>query len=177
LGLGNDLYGDDGVGIHAVRILKEEWAAQDRTRVRKKRTGPAVQIDFAECSLSGIAILDVIRGYDALVIIDTIIRPDPATGRIHLLEMSDVRDVPGPSPHYISIPQTIALGEQLGIKMPEIMKIIAVEAKNLYSLGEPLSEGMRRRLPEIVETTKSVLTDLMKLAKRPNGLASRRISP
>ena len=74
LGLGNDLYGDDGVGIEAVKRLRDDWAAESPSR------SASLEISFLECSLSGAALLDVVRGHDALVIIDTIIREDPDTG-------------------------------------------------------------------------------------------------
>lgn len=154
LGLGNELYGDDGVGIEAVRRLKEEW-----------ETGPSGdgrgdKVSFVECSLSGAAILDVVTGYDALLLIDTIIHDEPETGRIHLLDGEEVRDIPGPSPHYISVPQTLAMGRQLGLEMPKTIKILGVEAKSLYRLGEGLSGEMCGRLPAILEAARDALRGL-----------------
>ena len=154
LGMGNDLYGDDGVGIHAVRILKAQWPA------RKRRGGLMSDVDFEECALSGIALLDVIGGYDALVIIDTITKPRPVTGRIRVLEASAFRDVPGPSPHYVSVPQTMDIGRQLGLKIPRQLKVVAVEAKDIYHLGEGLSPRMKAALPGIVNRAKKILRDL-----------------
>jgi len=158
LGLGNDFYGDDGVGLEVVRRLKKEWTAAHH------RPATACRVDFVECLLTGIGLLDVIAGCDALVIVDTIFKPDPVTGRIRLLGAEDVRDFPGPSPHYVSIPQTLTIGKQLGLKMPGVVKIIAVEAKPSYQLNEDLSEDMRRRLPGIIGATKDVLTNLSTLA-------------
>ena len=152
LGLGNDLYGDDGVGLHAVRLLKEEWAGRNGEGERTD------QVDFVECSLSGLALLDVFLGYDALVIIDTIVNSEPVTGQVRILEGTELRDFPGPSPHYVSIPQTLTIGRQLGLTVPRRVKIVAVEAKDLYRLGEGLSEDMTRRLPEVIEATKGVLS-------------------
>jgi hydrogenase maturation protease len=151
LGLGNDLYGDDGVGPHVVRVLERKRAA------RRVPLNADFAVDYVACALSGLALLDVVVGYDALVIVDTILRSDPVTGRIQILDMRDVREVPGPSPHYISVPQTLALGRSLGLKMPETVKIVAVEARNLHRLGEGLSEAMRRRLPDIIAAADGVL--------------------
>jgi hydrogenase maturation protease len=151
LGLGNDIYGDDGVGHHVVRFLEQKGTA------RRVPPNTDFAVDYVASSLSGLALLDVVVGYDALVIVDTILSSDPIIGRIRILDMSDVRDIPGPSPHYISVPQTLALGQSLGLKMPEIVKIVAVEASNLHRLGEGLSEAMRLRLPDIIAATKGVL--------------------
>ena len=112
---------------------------------------------FEECSLSGIAILDVLVGYDRLVIIDTIKKENPVTGRISILEEKNLRHIPGPSPHYVSIPQTIEIGRSIGLEMPSKIKIVAVEAKNLYNLGEGLTKEMTQAVSKIVRK----VTDLI----------------
>jgi hydrogenase maturation protease len=155
LGLGNDLYGDDGVGHHVVRLLEEKWAA------RQAPPDADFSVDFVACALSGLALLDVVVGYDTLVIVDTILRSEPVVGQIRILDMPDVRDVPGPSPHYISVPQTLELGRSLGLKMPEEVKIVAVEARDIHRLGAGLSDTMRRRLPDIVAAADRVLGSLL----------------
>jgi hydrogenase maturation protease len=151
LGLGNELYGDDGVGIHVVRELKEE------VKRKKKPAAQVADVEIEECSLSGLALLDVITGYDRLILVDTIKRKAPVPGKVHLLEERQIRAIPGPSPHYVSVPQTIALGKKLGLHMPSRIQIIAIEAKNIYSLGEGLSQEMKVKLPSIIRKVKNVL--------------------
>ena len=155
LGLGNDLYGDDGAGLETVKRLREAWEAGSPPWA----AGHAVA--FIECTLSGAALLDIVPGHDALLVIDTIIREDPDTGRIHLLDAANIRDAPGPSPHYISIPQTLALGRALGLDMPITVKVLGIEAKSLYRLGEGLSDEMGARMPAILEAARSALRALV----------------
>lgn len=145
LGLGNELYGDDGAGLHVIRKLRQEWPSEND------------EIVFEECSLSGISLLDVIVGYDQLIIVDTIKKAKPLSGRIHLLDEHQLRHIPGPSPHYVSIPQTIAIGRKLGLKVPSQIKIVAVEAKNIYNLGEGLSPKMKKAIPKIVSQVKAII--------------------
>lgn len=150
-GSGNELYGDDGVDIHVVRRLRHELEEiKDKEKWLEN-------IEFEECSLLGLAILDVIVGYDTLIIVDTIKKSNPATGKIHLLEEKDLRHIPGPSPHYVSIPQTLEIGKKLGLKVPSKIKIIAVEAKNMYNLGEGLTEKMIKAIPAIMQRVREVL--------------------
>lgn len=151
LGLGNELYGDDGVGIHAVRWLKEEMKRGDASIFGN--------VDLEECSLSGLALLDIIVGYDRLILIDTIKKERPVTGRIHLLQEKDIRAIPGPSPHYVSAPQAIEMGRNLGLLVPSCIQVIAVEARNMYTLGENLSDEMKKCLPRIVEEVKAMLRE------------------
>ncbi len=149
LGLGNELYGDDGVGIQVIRLLREES--------KKRPAGAFRNIDLEECSLSGLALLDVIVGYDRLILVDTIKRDSPRPGKILVLGETDIRAMPGPSPHYVSVPQTIEIGRGLGLPVPSSIQVVAVEAKNIYSLGEGLSEEMKEQLPAIAEKVKEVL--------------------
>lgn len=151
LGLGNELYGDDGVGIHVIRRLREECESQRETLAWLE------DVALEECGLSGLSLLDVIVGYDRLIIVDTIKRELPSTGKIHTMEGKDLRHIPGPSPHYISIPQAIEIGKKLGLKVPSRIEIIAVEAKNMYNLGEGLTEEMKRALPDLVKKVKKTL--------------------
>ena len=147
LGLGNELYGDDGVGIHVIREL--------RSKIKKEKVLSSVfrDVDLLECSLTGLALLDVIIGYDRLILVDTIKRSDPKTGRITLLKEKDLRHLPGPSPHYVSIPQAIEIGRQIKQKVPDETEIIAIEAKKIYDLGEELTKTMEIALPSIIEKT------------------------
>ena len=156
LGLGNELYGDDGVGIHVVRRFKQN-IEKNATFIKGRRN-----IDFLECSLTGLALLDVIVGYDTLVIIDTIKSSTPEAGKICLLDGADLRHIPGPSPHYVSIPQMIEMGQKLGLKVPMQIKIIAVEAKDMYNLGEGLTPEMEKAVPRIIRELQKLLAQLQK---------------
>lgn len=151
LGLGNELYGDDGVGIHVIRKLKGDLEN------KKKIFGWLKDVDFEESSLSGIALLDIIHGYDRLIIVDTIKKQNPTSGRICLLEEKDLRAIPGPSPHYVSLPQMLEIGKRLGLKVPSTIKVIAVEAENIHTLGEGLSEEMSIAFAAIVRKVRLIL--------------------
>ncbi len=159
LGLGNDLYGDDGVGLRVVGLLRQDLANSETS------VNPVQNVACEECSLSGLSLLDVIVGYDSLIIVDTIKKSRPQTGRIHTLEEKDLRAIPGPSPHYVSIPQTLEIGRRAGLRVPTKIKIIAVEAKNTYTLGEGLTEEMEKRVPAIMEKVKEVLGKLKREAE------------
>jgi len=147
LGMGNELYGDDGVGLHVIRRIRSDPTV----------TGWNEDVEFEECSISGLSLLDVIIGYDRLIIIDTIKKSNPIPGKVMLMKESELRSIPGPSPHYVSVPQAIEIGRRIGEKVPSQIDIIAVEAKNLYHMGEGLTEEMTRAIPEIILKLKELL--------------------
>ena len=156
LGLGNDLYGDDGIGIHIIELINRH------TEIKQKLSVLCDPVEFIPCSQTGLSLLDVIIGYDSLIIIDTIKKQNPTTGKIHTMEGSELRFIPGPSPHYVSIPQSIEIGKKLGLKVPKNIKIIAIEAKNMYNLGEKLTEEMKEKVPVVIKKLKSLLRDISK---------------
>ena len=65
VGLGNPIMGDDAVGIHVVRMLK------DRNRGR-------ADLEFKELSLGGLGLVEEILGYERVFIIDSV----ASTGRL-----------------------------------------------------------------------------------------------
>lgn len=155
LGLGNELYGDDGVGIEVINTLKKELIAAGKNPT--VILGPSGPIEFVASSLTGLALLDLILGYDRLIVIDTIKSDHPQTGRFKILEERDLRDIPGPSPHYVSFPQMLKIAREVGLPVPQELTIIAIEAKNIYHLGEDLSTEMKASLPAIINKIKSIL--------------------
>ncbi|HDJ24166.1 MAG: hypothetical protein B5M54_01890 [Candidatus Aminicenantes bacterium 4484_214] len=153
LGLGNELYGDDGVGIEVIHELHNDPVI--------KKLSQHHSLELKASNLTGLKLLDLIADFDVLLIIDTIKSDQPTTGKIRLLDGSELRHIPGPSPHYVSIPQMIELGHQIGLKMPWIVKIIAVEAKNIYQLGEGLTPEMKTSIPHIVRSVTQILEEVL----------------
>ena len=153
LGLGNELYGDDGVGIQVIQKLEEEAEKE-----KDKNSCLFKDVHLEACPLTGLSLLEVIAGYDNLIIVDTIKRENPETGKFYVLDGSELRHIPGPSPHYVSIPQAIDIGKQIGLQVPTDIKIVAVEAKNLYNLGERLTPEMEKSVPQIITLVKKMLS-------------------
>lgn len=60
IGLGNTILGDDGAGIYTVRRLRTLLAAD----------GLIPPVDFAECSAGGLELLELMLGYQQIVIVD-----------------------------------------------------------------------------------------------------------
>lgn len=158
------------MGIEVVRRLRQEASGGRRPFCDLGKT------DFEECALSGLALLDVITGYDTLLLVDTIKKAQPRTGRVRLLEADDLRAMPGPSPHYVSVPQMIEIGRKLGLHVPSRIRVVAVEAKNMYHLGEGLTPEMTEMIPMIMATVKEVLRDLSGGKAKQSAPHKRKVS-
>lgn len=125
LGLGNDLLGDDAVGIIAAQRLGNI-------------TGGS--IDVIECRVAGLALLEVLVGYDRVIIFDAFHSGKHHPGTVLEMSVDDLRPIPGMSPHYVGLPEVISIGRRLGLDVPEEISIFAVEIPEYLTIGGTLSK-------------------------------------
>jgi hydrogenase maturation protease len=137
LGLGNDILTDDAVGLEVVHRLRDQFAGH-----------PAV--DVRETTEMGLALLDFITGYSAVVIVDSIQTGQAAPGTLHEMDAAALQQLTGRTPHFVGVSETLALGRQLGLLMPEQVRIFAIEVKDPFTLGTTLSPALQAALPAIV---------------------------
>ncbi len=136
LGVGNSILSDDGVGIEIARRLKE------------KRS----ELEVIETGESGIALLDIIVGYDKLIIIDSIITEKGRPGELYKLGVESLKPAASlSSSHGINIATAYEIGQGLHYEMPEYISIYAVEIEDNTTFGENCSPGVERRIPFIAE--------------------------
>lgn len=136
LGIGNPILTDDGVGIKIARKLKEE----------------NLQAEVAETSESGIALLDLIPGYDKLIIIDSIKTDEGKPGDVYKIELRDLNPTMDfTSLHGISIATALELGRMMGYKMPKCVSLYAVEVKDNVTFSEDCTPEVEKRVPLIIE--------------------------
>jgi hydrogenase maturation protease len=136
LGLGNELAGDDAVGLLVARALLVEL------------DGVA---DVVESSASGLALLEVLAGYDRAVIVDAILTGRDPPGTITEMGMDEVGRVLAPSAHQAGLPELAAVASRLGLGFPSRTVVLAVEVVDPYTLGAGLSEPVAEALEELVQ--------------------------
>ena len=138
LGVGNPILSDDGVGIHIARKLKE-----------MRLFGVTVE----ELAASGLELLDMVVGYDEVIIIDAIQTKDGRPGDFYELEEKDFeKSIHGSSPHGINIATALALGRKIvPEKMPKRVTFVAVEADDVVNVSERLTEKVQNAVPGILD--------------------------
>lgn len=146
LGIGNLLRSDDGVGLHIIEALRKENLGYN--------------IDLME-GLSGLDILDAIKGYDKIIIVDAI-KSDGEPGTIFTLFLEDFKDkqtLHSFSTHLnMDFPAMLELGEKLlQEKIPEDIIIVAVEAEDVTTISDKCTPKVEKAIPEIVELIKGLL--------------------
>ncbi|HHM23694.1 MAG TPA: hydrogenase maturation protease [Bacteroidetes bacterium] len=147
LGLGNTLLSDDGIAIYAVRELQ-------------KCTAGAEGIHFEETSEAGLALLDLLVGYDTVWILDALpVKAEPY-GAVHEIPADEWDDSPlASSPHYTGLPSLLQMGRKLGYYMPSQVRVFAITVKDPFSVREELTPELQTALPAIVQTFLDLLNN------------------
>ena len=151
LGLGNPILGDDGVGIAIAREIKERWPSDPST-------------DIIEASLAGRFLLDLITGYQTVIVADAIITDENAqAGTVYTLSVDDLGKVVNPyASHALDLRTTVELGKQLGYNMPQTIRIYAVEIKENTVFREGLNPEVEAA---VLPVARRIMRDLGKIAK------------
>ena len=142
LGIGNPILGDDGVGFHVVQELLREVG--DETP----------NIDIREASVGGLSLLDLIVGYDKMVLVDAIktgcgeagqvyrLRPEDFTSTLHLATPA----------HDTNLATALKIGNEFAREqMPKEIVIFAIEVEEVTRFTEQMTEKVRRAIPEVVD--------------------------
>ena len=142
LGLGNTLLGDDGVAVRLVEALAETLRTHG--------------IDTKTSSISGLALVDEILGYDTLFVVDAVKTGSRDVGETFEIQPQSLDTLPsGMSPHYVGLPSLIKYCHSYGLHAPEQFKILGIEVDDPFSFREKLGFKLENKFPEIIKTVKS----------------------
>jgi hydrogenase maturation protease len=141
LGIGNLLLSDDGVGIHAVRLLQEKANIDESVQV----------IDGGTC---GLDLLQYLEGIDRLIVLDAA-RPNGSPGKLSRITGDKVPAYLSikTSPHEIGLPELLFAAKLTDIYPPKVV-ILCVEAGSLESgiqLSQPVNTIMGEFIDRIIE--------------------------
>jgi hydrogenase maturation protease len=127
VGLGNPVRTDDAVGLRVIEAL----AKHDLPR----------QVTLETAGTCGLGILDVIAGFDELVLVDAIDAGE-APGTVLELTATDLETrtpLHAASSHDADLMTALATGARLGLALPSEIAIIAVQVADITTLSEALT--------------------------------------
>jgi len=142
IGIGNILYGDDGVGVRAAWELAKE--------------PPAPGVDVIDGGSMGVELLDFLKAYDAVIIIDAADMNLPA-GTVKVFRPEEVKSLKRDdrlSLHSADVLGTIELGKTLGEKLADVY-IVAVQPE-FVGPREGLSVSAVNALPRAIEEVRRI---------------------
>ncbi|MBS1706289.1 MAG: hydrogenase maturation protease [Armatimonadetes bacterium] len=152
LGLGNDLAGDDGVGLCIARHAGEF-------------VDPAL-VEVIESAEAGFTLMEHLSGRDAAVIVDSIQSGQVPVGTVSVLDRSQFRRVSAPSAHYSGLPEIFDLAERLMLPMPQHLAVIVVETeiptRFRMGLSPEIEAAIKPATDKVLALIKAVSTSLIK---------------
>jgi hydrogenase maturation protease len=142
LALGNDILGDDAVGLLAARELSE---------------GLKEQIDVKESSTAGFGLLDLLSGYDKVLILDSVAGDTMSAGAIRLLSVNEFTSHSVLSPHFIGLPELTKTARALDIPFPQEIRVLVMNVSDPFVLREGLTKEVDGSLPAYVQQARRIL--------------------
>ncbi len=136
IGVGNLIRCDDGAGIHVVHRIRERTAG----------------IDTLDVALGSIEILEAMKGYDRVIIVDAIeTGAEPGTV-FHVNISCDEKPPVITHSHGVDLVTTIELGRRLfPDEMPGDIRVIGIEAGDTFTLIEVCTEKVQAAIEKVVE--------------------------
>ena len=149
LGIGNDILTDDGIGPKFVNELQ--------------KTNSFPEADFLTAAVGGLEILEMIRDYNKVIIIDAIRTRDGIPGTVYHLTPTDFKETLHVSSfHDITFLAALELGERLKIKIPSQINIIAIEIVEDLVFSNDFSPELQNKIPDIYKEVKDSIKEYLK---------------
>lgn len=127
LGMGISIASDDAIGL----VIAE--------RIRARAAG-AAGVEVRTTERDGLAVLDLMEGFDRAIVVDSIKTGRHEPGEILRFSPEEFDFSPrSAAVHDVSFFQAVELGRRLGLKMPEKMDIVAVEIVDNINVSEKIS--------------------------------------
>ncbi len=141
LGIGNLLFGDEGIGVHFINYIKEKYRFEGEH-----------QLDIVDGGTLAQRLIPIIAEYDNLIIIDTINAPGVKAGEVYFFDFDNVPDILDwqGSAHEVEMLQTLNMMDLTGDR-PQTM-IIGVVPTVIEVTEFSLSEDVANAVP-IMERT------------------------
>lgn len=123
IGIGSLLRGDDAVGIRVAEAIEREGLPPD--------------VKVVTTTAAGLALLDLMTGYERALIIDAIQTRQGKPGDVYRLGLDDL---PAPlhsfTVHDVSLRSALDVGRKMGLPLPGETVIFAVEVSDVTPLRE-----------------------------------------
>ena len=131
IGIGSLLRGDDAIGIRVAEAIEREALPPD--------------VKVVTTTAAGLALLDLLTGYEKALIIDAVQTRQGKPGEVYRLRLDDL---PAPlhsfTVHDVSVRSALDIGRRMGLPLPGETVIFAVEVADVTPLREgctPQVEG------------------------------------
>ena len=147
LGIGNILFGDEGIGVHLANYIDEKYKFTSH------------QVDIIDGGTLAHKLVPIIVDYDKVFIFDCVDVSDAKIGDVYFFDFTDVPECVSwqGSAHEVEMLQTLQMVEMMGDLPPT--KIVGVIP---YVIGEDSTFTMTDEVVKASETMERVIIDYLK---------------
>jgi hydrogenase maturation protease len=159
IGMGNPILRDDAVGVRVVTSLHE--ALGDI---------PGVAY-MDECSVGGLNLLEVVTGFDRLIVVDSIRAGGPVGGWYHFTARSLRQTLNLSNVHDVNFATALALGRCLGIDLAddESIHVFAIEIEDGRTFDGRMSPALEDAFPDLLREILDHVTEILEIPRRAPG--------
>jgi hydrogenase maturation protease len=140
IGIGSLLRGDDAIGIRVAEAIEREALPPD--------------VKVVTTTAAGLALLDLLTGYERALIIDAIQTRQGKPGEVYRLGLDDL---PAPlhsfTVHDVSVRSALDIGRKMGLPLPGEIIIFAIEVADVA----PLREGCTPQVEDAISNAVSLV--------------------
>ena len=136
LGLGNEILGDDALGILVAREAEARFGKD---------------VEVVSSSQAGFHVMDELLGVSRLLVVDSIQTGAAKPGTFYVLDEHAIPPVPGVSSHSLGIFEVLAVARRLGLPVPAECVILAVEVADCTTVGGSMHPDVAAAIPVVLE--------------------------
>jgi hydrogenase maturation protease len=153
LGVGNQILGDDGVGVQVANELKKILRDSN--------------IIIDEAITGGMNLLELILDYDKAIIIDAVKSENGKNGDVKKIPLKEFSTMHSCNPHDVSLFEAIKMAEKMGEdRIPNEIIIIGILMKKIpCEFSEKLSPKIQEAVPKAITI---ILDEIKKDQKNPS---------
>jgi len=136
LGVGNILYRDEGLGVHAFRYLEEHYTFSPN-------------VTLMDGGTMGKLLMYPLMEHDAVIVMDAVLGGE-APGAVYRLVDEALRKSLGfhDSQHQVDLVDTLVSCELMG-KRPDVV-VIGMEPEDYRNMGEDMTDSCKAKLPKFI---------------------------
>jgi hydrogenase maturation protease len=136
LGMGNPILSDDGVGLFIARELEKSLLG----------------VDVSTTAMAGLEVLELIRGYDRIFVIDASTMKKCEPGKIVKFNHEENSCVHLFSSHGLNFFELLCLGKKLGYVMPSVEGVYGIEIGDEVCFGCGLTRHLKEKFELIARS-------------------------
>ncbi len=139
VGLGNPILSDDGIG----------WQVEEALRRQGAGSAPEAAIDILHACVGGLALAELMTGYDRVIVVDAIVTGQALPGTVSHFTLADL---PGTlnssSSHDTSLRLALQMLRACGAHVPpeSAVAFVAVEAQDVWTFGEACTPAVKQSI-------------------------------